>query len=240
MATSTGHEGFGTVTPVLAVVEAERLVSFVLNVFGGIVTERTGGGWVVRIGDSAIVVRGGEAVRGREKLGALHVYVDDVDSVYGRAVAARADALFEPRDKPYGTREAGVKDGSGNLWYIAQGARHDAMRTVNPYVLAENALGLMEFLTKAFGAEEIGIFKTPEGALVHAALKIGDSALEFGEAVGMPFAFLLRVDEPEVVCGRAVAAGAEVVPTLGVSSDADTVCVLEDAWGITWRLSSRE
>jgi PhnB protein len=50
---------------------------------------------------------------------ALHVYVPDADSVYQRALEAGASSLEEPIDQFYGDREAGVRDPSGNVWWIA-------------------------------------------------------------------------------------------------------------------------
>jgi len=50
---------------------------------------------------------------------AMHVFVDDSDRVYQRALDAGAQVLFAPVDQPYGQRVGGVIDGEGNRWYIA-------------------------------------------------------------------------------------------------------------------------
>lgn len=47
------------------------------------------------------------------------MFVDNVDAVYERAVAAGASSLREPTDQFYGNREAGVVDPWGNVWWIA-------------------------------------------------------------------------------------------------------------------------
>ena len=49
----------------------------------------------------------------------LHLYVNDTDALYERALRASATSLLEPRDEPYGDRCAGVKDPVGNQWFIA-------------------------------------------------------------------------------------------------------------------------
>lgn len=49
----------------------------------------------------------------------LHLYVEDVDAVYERALAAGAESIAEPADQFYGDRMAGVKDVFGNRWWIA-------------------------------------------------------------------------------------------------------------------------
>jgi len=49
----------------------------------------------------------------------LHVYVPDVDDLYGRALKAGAQSVESPSTKPYGERSAAVRDPFGNTWYLA-------------------------------------------------------------------------------------------------------------------------
>jgi PhnB protein len=49
----------------------------------------------------------------------LHLYVDDVDRWFRRAVDAGARELREPEDMPYGDRSGGVADAYGTQWWIA-------------------------------------------------------------------------------------------------------------------------
>jgi PhnB protein len=49
----------------------------------------------------------------------VNVYIEDVDAVYKRALKAGATSLREPANQFYGDRSAGVKDASGNQWWIA-------------------------------------------------------------------------------------------------------------------------
>ena len=50
---------------------------------------------------------------------AIYIYVSDVDATYKRAVSAGAKAIREPADMTWGDRVGGVKDTSGNTWWIA-------------------------------------------------------------------------------------------------------------------------
>jgi PhnB protein len=50
----------------------------------------------------------------------LHLYVENADSVYERAMATGAPALRPPTDQFYGDREADIADPSGNQWYIEE------------------------------------------------------------------------------------------------------------------------
>jgi uncharacterized glyoxalase superfamily protein PhnB len=49
----------------------------------------------------------------------IHLYVDDVDSMYRRALEAGGESLREPEDQFYGDRSAGIKDRFGNQWWLA-------------------------------------------------------------------------------------------------------------------------
>jgi PhnB protein len=50
---------------------------------------------------------------------AIYIYVPDVDATYKRAVSLGAKAIREPADMTWGDRVGGVKDASGNTWWIA-------------------------------------------------------------------------------------------------------------------------
>jgi uncharacterized glyoxalase superfamily protein PhnB len=49
----------------------------------------------------------------------LHVFVNDVDDLHERAVAAGAASIEDPADQFYGDRRAGVEDRWQNRWWIA-------------------------------------------------------------------------------------------------------------------------
>jgi uncharacterized glyoxalase superfamily protein PhnB len=206
----------------------------------------TGGGrvhCVVSLGDSLLMFAGGSPVAGRETLAALHVYVPDVDEIYRQALDAGAMSVAGPQDKPYGARDATVKDPVGNLWFIATrrpGVEPPIrLRTVTPWLITKDALGLIEFLKQAFSATEVGVYTSPDGRLLHGALSIGDSVLEFGEAEGVPpAAFYLFVPDAEAVCQQALRAGATSLSHLTNQAFGRRSLVVEDAWGNTWYIAS--
>jgi PhnB protein len=72
----------------------------------------------IKIGDS-IVMMGEGAPSGKNFPGMLHLYLEDVDAVYQRALQAGAKSLREPTDQPYGDRSGGVEDTFGNQWWIS-------------------------------------------------------------------------------------------------------------------------
>jgi PhnB protein len=85
--------------------------------------------------------------------------------------------------------------------------------TATPYLIISDAAQWIDFVKKAFGAEEKFRAQRPgTDTIMHAEVKIGDSMIELADAnpqfPAMPMTLLLRVDDPDAVYNRAVAAGA--------------------------------
>ena len=70
------------------------------------------------IGDSLVMV-GSAGPENPAMPAMIHLYVEDCDAVYERALAAGATSEREPTDQFYGDRSGGVRDQGGNLWWIA-------------------------------------------------------------------------------------------------------------------------
>jgi PhnB protein len=242
---------YHTITPYLTVKRAEELVEFVKHVFGGVEVLRTTGSAgglhsEVTIGDSKLMIGGYASVE--EKLTALHIYVPDADAVYQRALQAGATSMEEPVDQFYGDREAGIKDPSGNVWWIATHKLGPArtyipegMRPVTPFLHPIGAPALIEFLKNAFDAEEISREESPEGVIHHATLRVGDSMIEMGEAHGdaqpMPPALFMSVDDLEESYRRALNAGATSMQAPTNQAYGRTAWV-KDAWDNIWYLAA--
>lgn len=245
------REGFHTITPYLIVQHAAELIDFVKLAFGGEELLRGTGsaGGIhceVRIADSIVMIGGGGAWRGTPKPTGIHLYVEDVDAVYQRALQAGAMSLQGPVVQPYGDREASVKDLSGNHWYIAthQGVEHipEGLRAVTPFLHPRGADRMIEFLTKAFGAEEVSRAQAPDGVIHHATVRIGDSMLEMGEAHGqwqpMATTFFLYVDDVDGLYRRAVAAGAIPQSEPADQPYGDRVAGVSDPFDNVWYIAT--
>jgi PhnB protein len=117
-------EGYRTVTPYLVVEGATSVLEFVKQAFGAEEKVRMDApdGKIshaeVQIGDS-IVMLGDAGDQNPAMPAMIHLYVDDCDATYERALAAGGTSEREPTDQFYGDRSAGVRDSSGNLWWIA-------------------------------------------------------------------------------------------------------------------------
>jgi PhnB protein len=236
--------GFHSITPYLIVDGAADFMAFANQAFGAQETfrvPRPDGGIMhaeIRIGDSMIEVADFTAEHGPNVTG-IHLYIDEADAAYARALAAGATSLGEPTDQPYGDREATVKDRWGNHWYLAThqenvseeemakrfatpgwkpnksaavGVKPMGFRTVTPFLHPQGTGKFLDFLRQAFDAIEVERTAGPEGSVMHATVRIGDSMLEMGEAHGAwqptPCMLHLYVDDTDAFYERAIAAGA--------------------------------
>jgi PhnB protein len=124
MAVKPKPDGYHSVTPYLIVEGAADLIAFLKAAFGAQEFHRFAapGGRVghaeVWIGDSAVML-GDARAEWAPMPSMLYLYVENVDSLYQRAIDAGATSVQPPADQFYGDRSAGVKDAWGNLWWIA-------------------------------------------------------------------------------------------------------------------------
>jgi PhnB protein len=136
--------GFHTVTPYLAVPDAEALIDFVVKVFDAKEREviRQPDGRIrhaeVQIGDSIIMLGSTSSTFGTATA-TLYIYVDDADARYQKALDAGATSISEPADQFYGDRHAGVKDPNEITWWVAT-----HFEDVPPEELARRAKAAME------------------------------------------------------------------------------------------------
>ena len=245
--------GFRMVTPYLVAEDGLALLEFTKQAFGAEELMRavmpTGVHAEVRMGDTTFMMGGGLAGKkfpGTLQPNALHVYVKDVDAVTRKAVAAGATLIDEPRDQAYGERSSTVRDAAGNFWYIAtaQGESHvpKGLFTVNPYLHPRRAEPLISFLKRAFGAEEVAKYASPDGVVHHAQIRLGDSVLEMGEAHGkyepMDAMFYVYVPNMEAVYRQALAAGATSFQAPTDQPYGDRNAGVKDAFGNKWYIAT--
>jgi PhnB protein len=124
MAVKYKPEGHHTITSYLVVKDAAGLIEFIKQAFDGVELSRTElpDGQImhaeVRIGDSPLMI-GGSNEKFPPFPGMLHLYIEDSDAFYRRALQAGAISLREPEDQFYGDRISGVADPFGNQWWLA-------------------------------------------------------------------------------------------------------------------------
>ncbi len=246
--------GFRMVTPYLVAENGPALLDFAVQAFGAeeMLRAETPTGGVhgeVRIGDSMLMMGGGTPGKkfpGSLHPNALHVYIEDADAVCQQAVKAGATLIDEPRDQEYGERSGTVKDAAGNYWYIAtaKGDSHvpKGLHSVNPYLHPLRAEPLISFMKRAFGAEEVAKYASPDGVVHHAVIRVGDSVVEMGEAHGkygaMPAMFYLYVPNVDDAYRQAVAAGATSFQEPADQFYGDRSAGVKDAFGNTWYIAT--
>ena len=247
-------KGYRTLTPYPVAQDAPALIEFMKRAFGAEETFRTigGAGGVhaeMRIGDSMMMLGGGGpglSWRGESIPMAFHMYVPDCDATYESALEAGGTSIGEPVDQPYGERSGGVKDPAGNFWYIAtykgEDYRSEGAPDVQPYMHPLRALPVIDFLKRAFGAEELGRYASPDGVVHHATMQIGNSHLEMGEAHGiyepMPGMFYLYVPDCDAMYRRALAAGATSIAEPTDHPYGDRSGGVKDAFGNQWYIAT--
>jgi PhnB protein len=124
MKTTTIPAGYHTVTPYLTVSGAADLIDFLKAAFAAREKERFAqpdgriGHAEVIVGDSVIML-GEPKGECQPMAGAFYLYLDEVDVVYKRALAAGATSVVEPADQFWGDRTCTVRDRFGNIWHLA-------------------------------------------------------------------------------------------------------------------------
>ena len=126
----------------------------------------------------------------------------------------------------------------------------DGMHTVTPHLVCAGAAEAIEFYKKAFGAVEEVRLLGPQGRIMHAMIRIGDSPImlmdempEWG-ALGpkalksSPVTIHLYVEDVDAVVDRAVKAGAKITMPVADMFWGDRYGKLEDAFGHHWSVAT--
>ncbi len=250
------RKGFRTITPYLVVPDVHAEAEFLRQTFG--VTGQihglgSQGGFHAEydIGGSMIMVGGGgegSQWKGTPLPTYIHLYVEDVDAIYEKAVQAGATNLSAPGSRPYGDRECGFRDPGGNQWFVAthQGESFAPAGVPNlmPSLLPVGAPKMINFLKQAFGAEELAVHRSPDGAVKHASIRVGTSVIEMGEAHGqwqpMPSVFMMYVDDVDAWYERASRAeGAIAKDPPKLQSHGARMGSIQDPFNNIWYIASQ-
>ena len=115
--------------------------------------------------------------------------------------------------------------------------------TVTPWIISADTAKLLDFVTRAFDAEELGRVVLENGAIGHAEFRIGDSiVMAFDARPEWPEtpAFLrLYVEDGDAVHRQAVEAGATSVTEMTELAFGDRVGRVRDPLGNLWWIQSR-
>lgn len=126
----------------------------------------------------------------------------------------------------------------------------EGMHTLTPHLVCEGAAEAIEFYKQAFGAVELGRLPGPQGRLVHAMIRIGDSRVMLADAfpvcglvgpralAGSPVTIHLYVEDVDATVARAVAAGARVTMPVEDMFWGDRYGKVRDPFGHEWSFAT--
>jgi PhnB protein len=118
----------------------------------------------------------------------------------------------------------------------------DGYHTITPYLIVEGAARLMDFLGKAFDAQELEKMLDQEGRIVHAEVRIGDSRLMVSEPDenNPPTRSLLHLylGDTDSFYERALEAGATSIREPRDEFYGDRTAVVKDAFGNQWWMAT--
>jgi PhnB protein len=132
----------------------------------------------------------------------------------------------------------------------AKSAVPEGFHTLTPQLVLDNAAQTIDWYTKALGAQEVSRSVGPDGKIMHAELKIGNSRFMVNDAMmgtkgpqalgGSPASLWLYVDDSDALYKRAVAAGAKVQMPIADQFWGDRAGSVADPAGYSWWIATRK
>ena len=128
----------------------------------------------------------------------------------------------------------------------------EGYHAVTPYLCISGASDAIEFYKTAFDAEELMRIPSPDGAIGHAEIQIGDSHIMLSDENvemnfhspnsigGTPVHLYLYVEDVDRIFAQAVAAGAKPLMPLEDQFWGDRTGTLEDPFGHRWYVSTHK
>jgi uncharacterized glyoxalase superfamily protein PhnB len=159
---------------------------------------------------------------------------------------------FEPGEGIERFRKMESQRSNGETTTSPQPANHcpEGMHTVTPHLVCAGAVQAIEFYKKAFSAVEILRLPGPNGKLMHAEIRIGDSTIMLAEETpewgalgpkslkGSPVTIHLYVENVDAFVERAVAAGAKITMPVADMFWGDRYGQIEDPFGHRWSVAT--
>ncbi|HEU4589973.1 MAG TPA: VOC family protein [Steroidobacteraceae bacterium] len=127
----------------------------------------------------------------------------------------------------------------------------EGFHSLTPMLVCKGALGAIEFYQRALGAVELTRLVAPDGSLLHASLRIGDSILMLTEECppmgardpralgGSPVTVHLSVSDADAAFQRAVGAGATALMPVSEMFWGARYGVFTDPYGHSWSVATQ-
>ncbi len=121
-------------------------------------------------------------------------------------------------------------------------AAPDGYAAVTPWIVSRDTSGLLDFMRRAFDAEEVARIANADGVVSHAEARIGDAVIMAFDAPqdARPTPAFLRlfVDDADAAFERALSMGATAVTRVTELAFGDRVGRIRDPFGNIWWLQS--
>jgi PhnB protein len=127
----------------------------------------------------------------------------------------------------------------------------DGFNSLTPHLVCKDAARAIDFYERAFGAQEVFRLAAPDGALIHASLRVGNSMLMLADECppmgafspkkfgGSPVTINLSVADVDASYARAVAAGATAQMPVTEMFWGARYGVLQDPFGHSWSIATQ-
>ena len=132
----------------------------------------------------------------------------------------------------------------------AKKAVPEGHHTVTPQLTLDNAAQAIDWYKQALGAQEVSRAPGPDGKLMHAEVRIGDSRIMLNDAVmgnkgpkalgGSPASLWLYVEDCDALFNRAVSAGGQVRMPMGDQFWGDRCGTVADPHGYSWTIATHK
>jgi len=128
----------------------------------------------------------------------------------------------------------------------------DGFHTITPHLVVKGAAKAIDFYKAAFGAEELSRHAMPDGSIMHALIKIGDSMLMLNDEFpqmgakgptsigGTSVTLNLYVQDADKSWERATKAGATVKMPIADMFWGDRYGILADPFGHAWSIATHK
>jgi PhnB protein len=114
--------------------------------------------------------------------------------------------------------------------------------TVTPFLIVQDAAKLLEFINKAFNGETTSMMKDPDGRVMHATARIGDSIIMTSDAMerfpAMPCMLYLYMNDVDAIYKQAIKAGGQSLREPTNEFYGDRSAGIKDAWDNQWWIAT--
>ena len=118
----------------------------------------------------------------------------------------------------------------------------EGFHTVTPFLIVNDTVKLLDFIKRAFNGETTYMMKHPDGKVMHASARIGDSIIMASDSMdrfpAMPCMLYLYMDDVDAVYKQAIKAGGQSLREPTNEFYGDRSAGIKDAWDNQWWIAT--